>query len=268
MKSISRLEIVLGVAVVLGVMGLAIFANPYIKDRMIDDLKLYRQAVKIENDPNLFGYAIQSNKGDVMAYGQVAADEGQSFPEIKGVFSVIAKIRERYNLHFRSVCTSTGKVTTCVMQPYYSWDFDGIEVRSSQNYSFLGMKLSYSQINIEDRRRLGLSNETMQTIFYENVSWDYLYNDKSYNYTGRIRYRYEIVPEKFNATLFIRAFNGRLTNPLNGQELLPTYIEKTPADVIFSKQHDLDGLDILYYALFLVVGAAAYFFVAYEWLDL
>jgi len=50
MENITKKEIWLGVAIVLVILAIAVYFEPFIKDSMMKEIRLYQNALRVDND--------------------------------------------------------------------------------------------------------------------------------------------------------------------------------------------------------------------------
>lgn len=272
MDEISRTEILIGVIVVLAVVALAIFLNPVIKAGMLDELKIYQQSAKIENDPVVFSYAHKTGAGDVLAYGEFTAIHPKGFPELTETYAMVVRKAERYSMHTRQVCASRDKKGNCTSyrtEIYYTWDYAGNEARTSEMFLFLGEEFAEDQLSLSAFESIPVSKDTIVSDRHSKIGWGYLY-DKSpiWHSVGDLRYSYGGIPTKFFASTLMRFSDGKVLNPVNGSGMVLVFYKQKPDDIVNSKEKFIRTVDWIYYPGFLLVGAGLYFGLAYKVLQI
>ena len=119
----------------------------------------YQKAIHI-TDNDLFQYAIDTNIGNIFAYGKLKAVDTVSYQEINGEYMYLEKIKEKYTRHTRVVTQKVGKRTVTRTKVYYTWDQVGIEKKHSKQLSFLGIKFPYKKIKIPSEKYIQTIKES------------------------------------------------------------------------------------------------------------
>lgn len=167
-----------------------------------------QQSLKV-GDATQMSYAIKTNVGNILAYGPVVAVHPQSLSDIKGEYAVIAKIKEVYTMHTYETCS--GKPTVCTTHTYWSWDYAGEEKKQSDSYNVVGSEVS--NICQPDTSIVSLSSH------YTGSD----HHNDTYAYQGvGTRYYWKQAPVDATGSVFLRAFQGKITNPFNSS-CIPYY---------------------------------------------
>ncbi len=176
-------EILVSIAITLVLIGIGFFISGAIEDVINESNERYYKALKINNDQEMFKYAIKTNIGYTLAQGKVQAIEGVSIEDINGKYFKIKKVKEKYTKHTRQVAhtrTVGNKTETYyTTEEYWTWDYAGQEEFHTAKFNFLGIDFSYETINF--------CNES----YKETKSGGH-----------HIRYKYYTIPFEFEGTLF------------------------------------------------------------------
>lgn len=181
---ISFREVLICIAITLSLVGLGFLVSETIKDSINEKNEKYYKALKVDNDEEMFKYAIKTNIGYTLAQGRVQAVEGVSIEDIEDTYFRIRKVTEKYTQHFRQVEHTTTKAdgtteTYYTTEEYWTWDYVGEEEWHTEKFNFLGVNFEYG------------------TIEFHNESYKET-KDGGYH----IRYKYYTIPFEFEGTLF------------------------------------------------------------------
>lgn len=141
--SISKREIIVSIAIIAIMLVFGFMIHGAINDSLMLHYQEYNKALQINEDTEMFKYAMSTNVGNSFVYGELKCIDTVSYPEIDGQYSYIKKVKEEYTAHTRVV--STGKTTT--VQTYYTWDEKSSESKHCNKITFLGVEFDYGQIN-------------------------------------------------------------------------------------------------------------------------
>ncbi|MBQ3281575.1 MAG: hypothetical protein IJH41_04105 [Eubacterium sp.] len=144
----------------------------------------YEQAIKIDNDQELFEYGIHTNAGNAFVYGTLEALDPVSVPEIEGQYAVIEIRKERYTMHTRIVTHTDGRGHTyTTTEIYYTWDeVDRDEVTCSR-IAFIDHEFEYGMIGFPDPDYNTTVKESA-TIRYKYYTCKTEYEGAIYTYLG------------------------------------------------------------------------------------
>lgn len=263
MENISPKEFLISIIVVLVALSIAIFINPFIKDKMLDDVRTYQKALQVENDASMFQYAKQTQVGNVFAFGEMSSVTPMSIPELVNPYSIIEKVTERYTQHQRYVCDSHDKDGNCTSghyETYYTWDTYGRDTYISNEFDFLGVRFQNAQLDLKAKDVLKLSADTVSVSYMNLVHSNYIYKeDNWFDSEGDLRFYYKTLPIKFYASLFTR-FDGATPTA-------KVYCFMTRSDVLNHKEQSIHNFDIVYYLVCLLVVGGVYYAWAYQYGD-
>lgn len=193
---ITKREVLFSVAIVCVMLILGIVIAGNINDALMDKYQEYNTALQINNDNNLFEYGMRTDIGNAFVYGELKAVDTVTYPEIGGEYSYVAKIKERYTRHTRTVTktrTVNGKTRHYTeTEVYWTWDEVDRESIHSNKISFLDVEFDYGSIYFPGEYHLTTIKES------SNIRYKYYVTDVSY--TGTI---YTVLTDdKINNTTF------------------------------------------------------------------
>ena len=140
--SISKREIISSIVIVALMLVFGFILHGTISDALMLKYQEYNTALQINEDAEMFKYAMKTNVGNSFVYGKLECLDTVTYPDIDGQYSYIEKVREEYTAHTRVI--STGKTTT--VQTYYTWDEKSSESIHCSKIAFLGVEFDYGQI--------------------------------------------------------------------------------------------------------------------------
>ena len=84
----------------------------------------YQTALQIE-DSDTLSYAVKTNIGKILAYGNIKAVDPVTFDELGNdtLYSHASKVEEHYTMHTRTVTYTVNGKTQTRTEVYYTWDF-------------------------------------------------------------------------------------------------------------------------------------------------
>lgn len=256
MNELSPKEILLSVACFCVALALAIFINPFVKDAMYDEIRVYQNALQVDGDSGQFQYAYTTKVGNVFAYGRMTAVNPVVIPELLGQYGLVEKVEEEYTRHTRQVCNAHDKNGNCTSyrtEVYYTWDKNGSFTFASSHYSILSVPLAYTNLEIEASNRLELSQNTVTPQFSGFVNDNCIYEKNSWwDSVGDLRWYYRVLPIDFGASVFAN---------FDSQELhAKVYYEQNRDQVLAKKEADIKTFDVFYYLIWVggVVGLWLY----------
>lgn len=261
MEELSPKEVLLSVTIIIMVIALSVFINPFIKDSFLDDIRMYQNALQIDGDTAQFQYAKNTSVGDVFAYGRMKSTHPVILPELIGQYSIIEKVTERYTQHTREVCNGydeDGECTGYRTEIYYSWDTHSRNGFISDYFEFLSVSFSCTSLDISTQGVLGLSQNTVSQSFISKVQGNYIYEENGFwTSEGDLRYYYNVLPYEFSASVFTN-FNT------NGNVRAKVYYEKNREQVLSDKESSIRTFDFVYYVMWILVIGGGYYYWAYN----
>lgn len=224
--TITKREVLVCIAATLILIGIGFSIITAIQNSINEKNEKYFKALKINNNTEQFQYAINTNLGQVMAYGKVEAVNGVEIEDIENKYFYIKKEEEKYTRHTRQVA-HTRKVgnttqTYYTTEIYYTWDHAGQEEWKTERFRFLNVEFDYGTINFNNTEYL----TTIQT-------------------DSTTRYVYYIIPFEFEGTLSTYITNNTITN---NQFLNNKKIEQ----IIEEKKTEISTAKIIFWILWII----------------
>lgn len=188
---ITKREIIASVTIIAIWICIGFLISGRITDHEQDVNAEYDRAARI-TDPDLFSHGMATNLGDAFVYGELAAEDPVTYPEIGGAYSYIRKVEEHYTRHTRTVTktrtNAQGKTETYQeTEVYWSWDEVDREKRESKSFAFLGTVFPADKFRIPSLSYLDTIKES-----------------------SRVRYVYYGTPAKMTGTVYAHLENGTI----------------------------------------------------------
>lgn len=184
-----------------------------------------------------FNHALETDYGDVVAYGQVSGINPFTIQEINQNCLSYERIKEHYTAHTRIV--HSGKTT--YTQVYYSWDESGSrESAKVKEIIFLGATLPFDRIE-----------------FYTTNS-DYIYD------TTSDRHYYRYTPDKITGSIWTNISNHEIS------EDSKFYKSAHQDDIISKKSQRIECAPTVFWTIWIVITLLVIFKFCYaenRWLD-
>ena len=234
---ITKREILASITIIGVMVILGILINNKINEAAEEKSYTYNNALKINEDTELFQYGMKTSVGNALVYGKLTYVDGVSYGDVKGKYMYIKKVKEKYTAHTRVV--KSGK--TSRTETYHTWDEVDSELKASNQIQFCGVKFKRSEL--DPYRYIHLRKITIV-----KVSSDirYVY----YGYVGSV------------GTLFCNLKNNKLNNI--------TYYESNTIDETLDAAEPKTWENVLFWICWsLVIALLVYGFCALEnkWLD-
>ena len=93
---VTKREIAFSIAIICLLMVVGIILSGMISDYLMEKFQEYNTALQIDNDTELFQYGMRTNIGNAFVYGELAAVDPVSVPQVKGVYGSITKETQEY----------------------------------------------------------------------------------------------------------------------------------------------------------------------------
>ena len=203
---ITKREIIASITIIALMLTLGFIISGKITDRQEDANEKYNKALKIV-DSELFTYGMSTNVGNVFVYGYLKAVDPVNYPDVKGEYLYIEKVKERYTEHTRieTYYTGTGKTRTAHTRTvvYWTWDRIGHESKKSKRITFCGVEFKSGKIVIPG------------STYLKTARGGY-----------HIRYRYYGSLSKYQGTIFANLRDNTI------EDHTPFYQDKTIQDTI------------------------------------
>jgi hypothetical protein len=223
---ITLREILVSVVIALLMISLGFFFAGSIHDKVSSDNEKYFKALKVDNNPDLFDYAIRTQVGDMLSFGKFKANEPVSDNLIKGKYFYIDKVEEHYTMHTRVVTYKCGKSTCTRTEIYWTWDRVGEDWKNTKTFTYLGRKFNF------DKVRFGNDQ------YYDTIKT-----------SSQVRFKIYVIPQEFNGSLYSNANDKTIKE----NEL---YANQKIKEVVNDKEHSADNWVIFFWIMWSVLIAA------------
>lgn len=212
---VTKREILVSIIILFFMCGLGLIINNFIIEKHILSVEEYNKSLKINNDKDLFNYSLDTEVGNILAYGTFQAVDVVNLEELKNEFMYIEKVKEKYTKHTRRVCSTDSEGREhCHNEDYYEWDYVSAEENTSNKITFLEKEFNYELFCNYPVNRLSLSENIIDSK-KDYVSGNYLYEKKKSFWgasVGDIRYYYNVINKSFNGTIFAKATNKSIVS--------------------------------------------------------
>lgn len=224
---VTKRETLVAIAITLALIGLGIIISEAIKNNVNESNEKYYKALKINNDEEMFKYAIKTNVGYTLASGTIRAINGISIDELDGIYLSIKKVKEEYRKHYREekhtrIKSDGTEEIYYTTEEYWTWDYVEEEKIHVDKFNFLGVDFDYDTIEFYNQ-----SYNTTKEVEYH------------------IRYKYYTIPIEFEGTLFTYINNNTIT-----QNKFST--NKTINEIIKSKEDDVNFINAIFWITWII----------------
>ena len=145
--NVTKREILFSITILCFMIVIGVVISNTISTKLAEEKLDIFSSVKIDGDENKFDYIKRTDAGCFLANGELKAIKPVSLKELGGHYMEIRKVREVYRMHTQTYTTSDGKGNTSVhVRCYWSWDYAGDEVFTSEEVTFLGKKFKTNSI--------------------------------------------------------------------------------------------------------------------------
>lgn len=191
--SITKREIIFSVVIIAVMIIFGLIIHGAINDALMLKHQEYNTALQINEDSDMFKYAMNTNIGNCFVYGELKAVDTVTYPEIGGAYSRVEKVKERYTMHTRVVTytvTVNGKPQTRTKtETYWTWDRVDSWSKHCNKITFLDVEFDYGQISFPSSSYITTINES-----------------------GTIRYKYYGSPTNCTGTIYSNLMNSTIND--------------------------------------------------------
>lgn len=224
---VTKRETLVAIAITLALIGLGIIISEAIKNNVNESNEKYYKALKINNDEEMFKYAIKTNVGYTLASGTIRTINGISIDELDGIYLSIKKVKEEYRKHYREekhtrIKSDGTEEIYYTTEEYWTWDYVEEEKIHVDKFNFLGVDFDYDTIEFYNQ-----SYNTTKEVEYH------------------IRYKYYTIPIEFEGTLFTYINNNTIT-----QNKFST--NKTINEIVKSKEDDVNFINAIFWITWII----------------
>ena len=204
-------EILISIIITLVLISIGLIIDNNLTYSSTKERELYNKSLKINNDKEVFKYSINTNVGNVLAYGQFSVENGIKIDELLNDYLAIKKITEKYKKHTSRVCNKCGKTICCHNKVYYSWDIVSFEINNVEEVKFLQLNFPYDTFNNYEFKRLELNKNTVSFKYIDKIRRGHIYNNSSFfPLLHDLRYSYYVVDKKFYGSILAKIKNNNL----------------------------------------------------------
>ena len=171
-------EIAFSVAIVFVMVALGFLIGSKISDHIAETNEKFTTAAQITDDEQ-FQYALATDFGNVIAYGNLVAEQPVSADDLDGEYAILTKITERYTMHTRVETSTDGKGHTYTRtEIYWTWDRVKREEDSTETFSFMGVSFPMDKFSVSTHRQ--------GSMIYDNSELRHYYEVVDANMVGSI----------------------------------------------------------------------------------
>lgn len=141
-------EIAFSVAIVFVMVALGFLLGSKISDHIDETNEKFTTATQITDDQQ-FKYALDTDFGNVIAYGKLVAEQPVSADDLDGKYAILTKITEQYTRHTRVVTYTDGKGHTYSRtEVYWTWDEIDRKEESTETFTFMGVSFPADKFSV------------------------------------------------------------------------------------------------------------------------
>lgn len=253
--------------------ALCIIINLKITDNTLRENEKYYKAIQIDNDEQMFKYAMKADEGNALVHGTVKAIDTATLPEIKGEYMAIKVNVERYTFHSKVVedKDKDGKVIGSHVETWYEWDYITSHTYNCEKVNFLGVDFPYSKFYLSNYKTLNLS-ENISDELSNKIYMNMLYDGNSFlEREGDRRYTFYIIPIEQEITAFANLKNNSMYNVNSERKESVKVHYKTIPEIMESIESNKNVPNIFFtITWYIVFAGAAYYFVMQRnrWADM
>lgn len=230
MIEVTKREVMVGVVIVLVLIGLGFILSAKVHDSVTTNNVKYFRSLKVDNDTELFNYAINTEVGDMLSYGKFKANEPVSDPLIDGEYFALRKIEEHYVRKTRTVTyTDANGKTKTKQETYWTWEERGREHFNTETFNYLGRDFDIDIVKVNNYQY----KDTVKEGLLSNV-----------------RYKFHIIPKEFQGTMYSKA-QGKT---IKDNEL---FYERKIDVLMESKEGEADRATIIFWVVWILLTIAA-----------
>ena len=162
--SLSKREIIVSIAIIAVMIIFGLMIHGYINDSLMLKYQEYNTALQINEDLDMFEYAMKTNIGNSFVYGDLKCIDTVTYDEIDGEYSYVKKVKEKYTMHTRTVTktrTVNGKTQTyTTTETYWTWDAVDSWSKHCEKISFLDVEFDYGMIDFPSESHIATIKES------------------------------------------------------------------------------------------------------------
>lgn len=257
---ITKREILVSIIGIVILLSIGLLINNAITYKSIAKKELYNKTLKIDNDKDTFKYAIDTNIGNVLVYGNFNIKNGVKIDELKQDYMAIKKETERYTKHTREVCNKCGEKTCCHTEDYYTWNTIDTKKEYVDTISFLNINFRFKQFSNYEYKRLNLNSDVVSDKHINKIRQNYIYdNNNFFTRVGDLRYKYYVVGKSFNGSVLAKAKNKTL-EPINESKI--SIFHNTINKILEEIKKELTVIKVVFWIIYIIlIGVGVGYFI-------
>lgn len=185
---ITKREISIAIIIFIILSAIGLFITNGIHDRSMVENDKYFKALKIDNDANMFNYALGTQIGGTLTFGKVSTVDPVEVDQLKGKHFSVTRETERYTKHTRQVSYKCGERTCHRTETYWTWDHIATDEYKSKTVKFMGGEYDAQHFRINEKYQ-----STVSAGFH-------------------LRYKFYSAPTKFKGVLYTHTRDGKLND--------------------------------------------------------
>ncbi len=211
---VTKREVLVSVIMACLLLCLGLFIDSKIVECQMLSKEKYTKALKIDNNNDMFKYAIETNVGNIINYGKFKVDQGVNSEWLKADYMYVNKITEEYTRHYRRVCSGSGKNRSCHNETYYTWDKMDSQVSNVSTLKYSELDFDFNEFDNYPTYRLELNKDTVIDNKINKIKNNCIYEiiRRFGPNVGDKRYFYKVVNKEFSGTVFGTAKNNKFTD--------------------------------------------------------
>lgn len=244
---------------------ICIFINMSITNATTKSNEIYYKAIQINNDQKLFEYAMKTNAGNALVYGEVNPVDSVSGEILKQNYLAIKVHIDKYveKVRYEDITDEDGNVIGQRAVHYEEWErYKTIENHANE-INFLGKNFPYSKLDLSNYTKLELNTDTVKDGLEGNTRWNYFYpSGRLFARIGDYRYEYYVIPLKQNITVLANLGENTMYNVKSRDRTVDVHYNKTIDQVMKDRQQSKNGFNILFTVFWYIIFVAlAYVFI-------
>lgn len=264
-RNVTRGEIIITCIAFVIWTTICIFINMSITNATTKSNEIYYKAIQINNDQKLFEYAMKTNAGNALVYGEVNPVDTVMDERLKQEYLAIKVYIDKYveKVRYEDITDEDGNVIGQRAVYYEEWERYKTIESCAKEINFLGKNFPYSKLNLSNYTKLALDSNTVEDEFEGKIRWDYIYpSGRFFERVGDYRYQYYVIPLKQNITVLANLGESTMYNVKNKDSAVDVHYEKTIEQVMKERQQSKNGFNILFTVFWYIIFVAlAYVFI-------
>lgn len=254
--TITKREILVCIPIACILLCFGMFIDSKIVESNLLSNEEYTKALKINNNNDMFKYAIDTNVGKVINYGEFKVKDGVKDAWLKNDYMYIDKITEEYTRHSRTVCEEDSEGNeSCHTEYYYEWDEVDSNINNVEKITFSSVEFLFTDFKKYPKYELELTKDNVLDSLVNKIDDNCIYEDSGWNHhIGDKRYYYEVINKSFYGTVYGEAKDNKF------QDKEGLFIHDSSIDE-FIKSEDRWNIAarIIYWIIYLImIGLAIY----------